>query len=564
MAAMSNTGRVAKIFLRRPDWIAAVIISCAIIGLHFFFWLHAGGLWRDEVNLVNLAGSHSMGDMAKDSFPVLMPLLVKGWTTAGLGQNDLSLRFFGTLVGLGIVTAFWIVAWRTRRPPLFSLALFGLNAPVIFYGDSLRGYGLGCLLIVLAVAAMLAFLKNPSWVRAGIFAAAAILSVQALYQNAVLVAAICLGAWSVCCHRKNFPAALKIFAAALVAAVSLLPYWNNFFGLSGASDPLRVGFAPDIAFANFSRLAAYPLPQFIFAWELLVCVLIGLGLAVLHPYFSKSPAPPEKSRTEDLPLFAAATMVAALVGFIGFLWFAKRLTEPWYFLPLAAMLVICFDMGISSLSSPKWIRISILGAIVVIALAETTSAQHDLNMRFTNVDELATQLNDQASPQDFVLVTPWFCGISFERYCNSNLTWQTVPPMADHSVHRYDLLSDEMKNAGALGPLFSQMTATLKSGHRVWVISSTTIGEIKIPEDNVRRPNALPPPPLKSSGWAEWPYCANWAAQTAWFLKHNSIEFAATDAAAAKTNVSHYEHLELFMASGWKNKQTNSSALPAP
>jgi len=201
--------------------------------------------------------------------------------------------------------------------------------------------------------------------------------------------------------------------------------------------------------------------------------------------------------------------------------------------------------------------------VLATALIEATMAHRSLNLRFTNVDELAMHLNGQASPQDFVLVTPWFCGISFERYCRSNLTWQTLPPISDHSVHRYDLLSEEMEKPAALEPLFHKMSVALESGHRVWVISLSNVGEIKIPHDNQRPPTALPLPPLPKTGWAEWPYCDNWAAQTAWFLKHNSLQFARAETGAAKANVSIYEHMSLFMASGWPHQPTNALTFPS-
>ncbi len=116
----------------------------AVVWLHFFFLLHAGGLWRDEVNLINLSGRHSLAEMSKDSFPVLMPLLVSGWTAIGLGQTDLSLRLLGALIGLALPAALWLAAWKIRRaPPLLGLVLLALNSTVIMFGDSLRAFGLG-------------------------------------------------------------------------------------------------------------------------------------------------------------------------------------------------------------------------------------------------------------------------------------------------------------------------------------------------------------------------------------------------------------------------------------
>ncbi len=193
MAASANLRRLAKKVSRQPEWILALAATLAVVWLHFYFLWHAGGFWRDEVNLINLSGRHSLTEMSKDSFPVLMPLLVSGWTAIGLGQNDLSLRLLGTLIGLALPAALWLAAWKIRRaPPLLGLVLLTLNSTVITFGDSLRAFGLGSVLILLTTAAAGWFLKNPTWRRAGVLAALAVLSVQALYQNAVFIAAICI------------------------------------------------------------------------------------------------------------------------------------------------------------------------------------------------------------------------------------------------------------------------------------------------------------------------------------------------------------------------------------
>ena len=537
-----------KELFHRTAWLAAILMTVAAVWLHFYFLFHAGGLWRDEVQVVNLAGRHSLSDMARDSFPALMPLLICGWSALGLGQSDLGLRLLGVLIGLGIPAALWAAAWTARRPPLLSLALVGLNSMVIFYGDSLRGYGLGCVFIMLAAGAAWAFLKKPTWARAGILAAAAILSVQALYQNAVLLAAVCFGAWVVCWRRKNFRAAVKIFLAGLAAAASLLPYWSSISTLPKTSALLRMGFYPAIAFGNFDSIVSFPLPQYLYVWEFLVLAVVGFGIAAIWRAVSaKSAAPDGGALPDDLPLFAAATLLAALAGFIGFLWYAALPTQPWYFLPLAALLAVCFDFGVPVVSLPRLLRAALFGLIAATALIAAPFAQRDLNWHFTNVDRLARQLAGEAAPQDFIIVTPWYCGITFERYFKASTPWQTLPPLADHSRHRYDLVQEQMKTPNALRPVFEKIAATLQSGHRVWVV-----GHVQIPEPGTPLPGDLPPPPLENYGWSDLPYSARWAAQAAGFLENHSLQFERMDH-ETNSNVRDYEDLQLFKASGWKD-----------
>ena len=537
-----------KDFFYRTAWLVAILMTVAAIWLHFNFLFHAGGLWRDEVQVVNLAGRHSLSDMAKDSFPALMPLLICGWSALGLGQSDLNLRLLGVLIGMGMPAAFWAAAWAARRPPLLSFALVGLNSLVIFYGDSLRGYGLGCAFIVLAAGTAWAFLKKPTWARAAILAVVAILNVQALYQNSVLLAAVCVGAWVICWRGNNFSAAVKIFLAGLAAAASLLPYWSYLFMLPKTSTSLRMGFYPGVAFGNFDAIVSFPLAKYLYVWGFLVLAVVGFGIAAA---WRAGPAKSAVSEGEvspaDLPLFAAATSLAALAGFTGFLWYAALPTQPWYFLPLAALLAVCFDFGVPVMSLPRLLRAAFFGLIVATALIAAPSAQRDLNWHFTNVDRLARQLADKAAPQDFVIVTPWYCGITFERYFKAPTPWQTLPPLADHSRHRYDLVQEQMKTPNALQPVFDKIAATLQSGHKVWVV-----GHLQIPEPGAPLPGDLPPPPLENFGWSDLPYSARWATQAAGFLENHSLQFERVGP-ETHSNVRYYENLQLFEASGWKD-----------
>ncbi|HEY5042467.1 MAG TPA: hypothetical protein VIK53_10735 [Verrucomicrobiae bacterium] len=528
-----------KFFPARVEWFTAALITLAIIWMHFHFWENAGGLWRDEVNLVNLANSPSLAAMIQDSFPILMPLLVKLWSN--FGATDIWLRLLGLCCGLAIPAAFWAVARATRRPPVFSLVFFGLNSLMICYGDSLRAYGLGTALIVFALAAMCSFLKNPTWSRAGILALAATLSVQALYQNSILFFAICLGAFAVCWQQKNPSAAVKILCAGCVAAISLLPYANNVVGLSRAVNVERSGFSPLAASLNFQTATGFPFDQFTVCWEILA------ALTVLAAIFSLRRARFNvKTERASLPLNAGVTLAAVVIIFTGFLWFAAVAPPPWYFLPPLALVAACFDFGISPMTLPRLPRVAVFGFVIGIAALSALAANNELRRPFTNVDKLAARVSADASPQDFVVVTPWYCGITFDRYYKSATPWQTLPPLADHTLHRYDLVLGQMLDTNSLAPLLDKISATLRSGHRVWVLAD----RMRIPAANAFEPPALPPPPLKNSGWSDGPYSASWTARTGFFLSRHSEHFEELQISNAA--VSFQENLHLFMAQGWR------------
>ena len=545
-----------KIFLRQPDWVVAVLITAAVIWLHGFFSIHAGALWRDEVNLVNLAGRHSLNDMAGDSFPVLMPLIVHGWSAMGPGRSDEGLRFLGALIGLGMVAALWVSAWMTRdSPPLLSLVLLALNSTVIFYGDSLRGYGLGSLLIVLTVGAAGAFLRCSSLTRAGWLALCAVLSVQALYQNAVFVGAICIGSWVVCVRRKAWRAATLILGAGLVASVSLLPYVPILVSGRSSVEVLRTDLHFKYVLDNLVVATGFPLGIYACVWVLLAIMGIASGGAVLCRKMEAPDQPGRDVTAEDARLFAGTTMIIACAGFAGFLWLAGLPTQPWYFVPLMALVAACFDAGLPSL--PRLVRVAFFGFVAATALIAITVAQRDLNCyRFTNVDLWSRQLTAEASPEDYVVVTPWYCGISFDRYFKNSTPWTTLPPLADNTTHRYDLVRIQMQNTNAIQPVLDQIKTTLRSGRRVWVVSEA--GLMDVPEPGTPSPYNLPPPPLKSWGWSSLPYTLEWLSQTAHFLGNHSRQFERVKGPA--TGGLHItENLDLFVASGWKDSSQPAS-----
>ena len=605
MASTANLRRLATAVSRQPEWILALAASLAVVWMHFFFLWHAGALWRDEVNLVNLSNRHSLGEMSKDSFPVLMPLLVGGWTAIGLGQNDFSLRVLGTLIGLALPAALWLTAWKIRRaPPLIGLVLLALNSTVILFGDSLRAFGLGSVLILLTTAAAGWFLQQPTWRRAGGLAALAILSVQALYQNAVLIAAICFGAWAVCAWQKNRRTAVKVFVVAMMAATSLLPYWARIASMPASAAALRVGFHPMYVFTNFDIAAGFPMLQYTWLWGLFALVVVVFGIVSFFArsktnsqdesalfgnatslliaavtvagffWFAASPATrwcffplmtvaivwcDARSRRRlavresgtganatapvaaELPLFAGVTLLSAFAGFAGFLWYAALASEPWYFLPLLALTAAAFELGLPLAS--RHFRAAIFGFAAMTIVLAIPAAPGDLGWRFTNVDMVAQRLTKEAGSGDFIIVSPWFCGVSFERYYQGPASWDTLPPLKDHSIHRFDLVREQMQKTDVLRPVFNQISATLRSGHRVWIV-----GTMNIPTAAAPMPADLPPAPLNYSG-SDLRYTENWASQTARFLGDHSRQFTQVDFKSSQ-NVAP-ENLKLLVAEGW-------------
>ena len=530
--------------MRHSEGLAALAVTLVVVWFHLVRLGHAGGLWRDEVQVVNLAGRSSLAEMAKDSFPVLLPLVVHAWSAVGLGKSDLGFRALGLLTGLGLIGSLWVSARvTTRSAPLLGLALFGVNTTVITYGDSLRAYGLGSLFLVMAAATIWVCLKQPTASRAVWAGCFAVLSVQTLYQNAVLIGAICIGAWTVCFWRRAWRAAAYIAFIAGGMAVSLTVYVPVLVAGRDSAVVLRAGSQFPDAVANLKDALGFPLNSYSWVWGLLCLALVLLAAAGLRRKDQLSATAPHQVTGEDCRLFAGATLAAGIVGFAAFHWFAGFAAKPWYFLPIMALAALCFDSGLRPL--PRWLQLGLPSLVLATAIIAIPFARQDLTWRFTDVDLLARRLTVEASPGDFVIVFPWHCGLTFERYFKGTTPWSTLPPLTDHSTHRYDLVHAQLHASHPIKPVLERIMATLQKGNRVWVV-----GQMDIPSPGTPAPRDLPPVPLDSTRLPQRRYLEAWIDQVAYLLSEHSSKLDLL-AHSAPNQVNPNEDLDLFVASGW-------------
>ena len=534
MATAPNSNPPANPSRRDADFWLAVLATVAVVALHFYFLSKVGGLWRDEVNSVNLAQGE-LKNITHDSFPILFPLLLRGWNALGLCQTDLAARSFGVLLGLILTAVFWLAArWTRRAPPLWSLALVALNSWVIYYSASLRAYGLGSAMIALCAACAWRFTQCPNKKNWLLFTISAALSVQTLYQNSVLVAAICVGACAVALRQKNFKQAVAVFFAGLVAAISLLPYFSNIVGMPQGASPLRMDFDWRIALSHLDTLIAFPLPQFFWLWTALTGFAVWRALAGL---FSK--------QREDLAVFSGVTLLGGAAMFWVFLRYANFPVQPWYFLPPVALAAMCFD-AVLPRPAGKF-RAVFFGGLAAVMVIATMFSVRLLDYRFTNVDQFAKKVSAQAAKNDLVIVAPWQIGITFARYFRGPGEWTTVPPMEDHTAHRFDLVQLKMANTNVMQPMLEKVSAQLRSGGAVWVVGD--INDVK----SSNAPASLPPPPLKASGWNETPYRITWNNQLGWLLHHHATNIECLDKGFAE-DVNLNERVGFYKVTGWIKK----------
>jgi hypothetical protein len=519
MARPPNLGPATPV-LRYSNWIAAALVTLFAVYLHVLFFLNAGGLWRDEVDLVHLSLLPSLSDVWRnlphDSCPILMHLVVRAWSAAGFGNTDPSLRVLGLYVGLFLLLAFWFASWTLRNgAPLVAVTLAGLNVTITCVGDSLRGYGLGSALAVLTLAVIWRLSCRSSLASFSCAVAVAVLSVHSLYQNAFLLFAACCGGFVLCAVERRWRDTLPILAVGAVAAVSLLPYVPLIAGAHW-----YVIYKSRYSFSNgWKQLAAAtgsPLTIFTWVW---VAFWIGLIAAAIFVLLWRRDRVSEHVRS--LILFAGTSLLLGVAGYALFLKLAQYPTHPWHYVPLMVFSAVCLDAMFFTVL--RWARPA---AMILAALTISSAVVFDppaLKCRQTNVDLVAASVSNEVALKDYVIVHPFYCGVTFQRYYKGAAAWTTLPPLEDYTLQRWDLFNAKMQTKDPFAPVIDRITSTLQSGNRVWFVGN----------------------PLVERSWLPI------GDQVTQFLSaHSNLAAVVID---PSTNcVNPFENLPVFVATGWK------------
>src|SRR5207247_1362365 len=286
MARLRHFGQATPV-LRYSNWIVAALVTLSATFLHVLFLLSAGGLWRDEAAFVHLSLLPSVSkvwqNLPYDHCPILMPLVVRAWSAAAsLGNTDPGLRVLGLYVGLLLLLTFWFASWTMRTgAPLLAVTLAGLNVTIVRAGDSLRGYGLGSALAVLALASIWRLTCRPSLTAFSSAVTVAVLSVQSLYQNAFLLFAACCGGFVLCALERRWRDTLLLFAVGAAAAVSLLPYIPLIKRAQDWYITMKLGFRFSHAWKVFSVATGSLFTGFTWVWVALWIGALATAICVL-------------------------------------------------------------------------------------------------------------------------------------------------------------------------------------------------------------------------------------------------------------------------------------------
>src|SRR5262249_28197817 len=130
------------------------------------------------------------------------------------------------------------------------------------------------------------------------------------------------------------------------------------------------------------------------------------------------------------------------------------------------------------------------------ALLASRDAAQAVAIRMTTLDLAAQEIEKSGRRDDLVVVFPWVCGISFDRYYRGPAPWMTLPDIADHRFHLHALVRAKMElGEAAVAPDLARVEATLRGGGRVWIV-----GQPAAPNPGASRPPLGSPTELGSAG----------------------------------------------------------------
>ena len=528
-----------EVFIKQLEWIIAIILSAAVLFCLVLRTLNAGALWRDECDSLQLARMPRFGDVLEylhfTAFPILFPTVVRVYTTL-FGTSDIALRCFGLAVGILFLGVAWFQARSSSRAvPLLVPALIGLNANFLSAGLWLRGYGLGCVLLLLAFALTARFLREPDTAKLVAVFFGYLASVQCLYFNGVLVAAMVFAATSVLWMRGEWKWMWRLLAAAIICGLSYLPYVLEVFSSTiGWAVLMQRPFSWNWAVERLrSACAADGIAQWLWGGIVVLCCVSGVWrLRIIRRTNGRA--------ERDLLLFGLLTILIGMVAQMGFLRLMQNIIMPRYYLSLISLIAGASTLIAANNAARWWLYFGRPALIVMVTALVFFSPRDELRARNSNIDTIAQRLAKEAHPSDLIVLSDAQLGISFNHYYHGTSRWMTVPQIADHRIHRYDLLQKKMVEFFPLDDVEKEIAATLKSGNRVWILGGR-MG---------RSARVLTSAPDPQFGWQLPYYMVWWSHQLADFLQQHATRLDVIVREGKST--SRWENVQLVACEGWR------------
>ena len=530
-------------WIKRIECILAGLLSIAVLLFLFVRATHAGGIWRDEANSVQIAVLPTVRDiwnnLAFDSFPLLFNLILRTYVDL-FGTSDVALRAFGVAIGALMLAVGW---WNARAlgagVPLIFLTFVGTNATWLVSGTATRGYGAGTIAILVAFGLATNLVTRPNRKRLFVFAIVCLAAVHLVYFNIALVAAISVGMVVVFVVQKRLDFVVAVVAIAAVCFISWTPYLQMLASL----DWRIVLTAADVSawniLINWGAAVGNGTIALALIWFALVLALLVAGAgSVISSLRRYSPA--------RLPLlFTVTTALAALVSQYLVLRAVGYSPQPRYFLGLFAIMTLAAESVLSAFARFNWVRAARCAFAAAIFLISCITAWPKLTQRQTNIDIVALTLQQNAAPNDLIVIDRESVGVSFNWYYRGNTHWDTVPILIDHRFQRDDLVKAKMMETEPVRDLENEIANALRAANRVWLVHDPKLSKQNM---SLAPPASAPDPRV---GWNEWAYREAWARDIMLFLENHSESVHV--ALPSLPNDGAVENVTVFLVQGWRD-----------
>ena len=527
--------------LRAAEWIVAILLTAVVLLLLLVRATHAGALWRDECDSLELARMSAFGEVVHNlkftSFPIFFPTIVRFFTTL-FGTSDAALRCFGFLIGASLLIVAWFNTRSCDNVPLILPALVGLNVTFLTVGTWIRGYGVGSVLVTLSFGLTVLFIAQPKMPRLVSMLVCYLASMQSLYFPAALIPAFLLAAFGICLFRRQTKWALAVCAVAAVCAISYIPKFLTYLEIRDWVVALQRKTTPGELWDKFRMACGEPGQVAPWIW------LAAIAMSLLGAVWMVAARSRRDSIGTNLFAFAALTVFLALPMYFVFLWTLHNIPETRYYLSLLCVLAAAVELIVGLLAQFVWIRIARLVLVICLAAALPIFAWPRITERETNLDLLAKNLQIYAHEGDLIIVNRWFLAPGFSWYYHGPARWMTLPELSEKRIHRYDLLTAKMQSSDTLADIWSAMSQTLQSGNRVWLVGGAQIYE-------QGEPFILAPAPDPQYGWDSGMYDYSWATQLGVFLQQHVIDGEIV--LSPMKGINPNENVPLLIARGWRD-----------
>lgn len=453
-------------FQWRPE--AMVLWVAIVVGGILRVWSPGRiGLWRDEVQFVNIASLPGYRDIlsflyAHESHPPLFYFL--GHLLGGLTGDVASATAALTLVAsVALIPAGWWLANLTgiRGAGAAAAVLLAVSVTLAYFGVQLRPYSLVSLFLIAGVGALIKAVHTgkPGWKLAWALIALGVLYLHHVGVFVVLAEVISL--LVLARRRGRIVAEARGWSPwlALVVILSLPDMWlllhqSRLAGYT-ALKPLSL-------LGPLGQLAALAV-----ALPGEVILSCAGGVAALWAGIRKLP---EELGTGD----GRATVLAIGTGSVALLLLLLAASYRAYFMAIQVVMatvplglvatgtVIAYWIATRrKWTGALWIELAVfmMGLSNIFAIGTVKS----------NTDLVAQYVAAEARDDDLLLVTPGASGPAFDRYVGRTLSQINFPMVGPVTIYPFDRNFERVASEKALRVALDSITAVCVSGRRLWL-----------------------------------------------------------------------------------------------